>query len=74
VPEDPATGSAAAALAAWLAHLARDGTVRATIRQGLEMGRPSELEAEATAEAGRVRSTTVAGEVVTLGEGRLRLG
>jgi trans-2,3-dihydro-3-hydroxyanthranilate isomerase len=43
VPEDPATGSAAVALAAVQRHLARtDG--RVTIHQGSEMGCPSRIE------------------------------
>jgi trans-2,3-dihydro-3-hydroxyanthranilate isomerase len=44
IPEDPATGSASAAVAAFLAQL--DGTDSAgfIIEQGVEMGRPSRLE------------------------------
>src|SRR6185436_12433534 len=47
VPEDPATGSANAALAAQLADLdpAQDFDFRWRIAQGVEMGRPSVLEA-----------------------------
>ena len=45
IPEDPATGSAAAAFGGYLADVeARDdGTHDWVIEQGLEMGRPSEL-------------------------------
>jgi trans-2,3-dihydro-3-hydroxyanthranilate isomerase len=52
VPEDPATGSASAALGGLLAHLRpeRDLTHRLTIRQGFEMGRPSTIN-----QAGRNR-------------------
>ena len=44
IPEDPATGSAAAAIAA---HLCKDA-IRLTIHQGAEMGRPSLIHASAT--------------------------
>src|SRR5262249_44951645 len=47
--EAPATGSAAAALAGYLAKRSwhRDGTLQWTIEQGFEMGRPSLLYLEA---------------------------
>ena len=67
VPEDPATGSAAAALAALLAS---DGGIRLEIRQGMAMGRPSRIDVEARREAGAV-AVTVAGAVVPVMEGRL---
>lgn len=60
IPEDPATGSAAAALAAWR------GADRLTIRQGVRMGRPSVIEARRT-EAG----TEIAGGGVRVMAGRL---
>src|SRR5215470_13067543 len=43
IPEDPATGSAVAALAGVLAHFTRlaDGTHDLVVEQGYEMGRPS---------------------------------
>ena len=64
--EDPATGSAAGPLCAYLAQ--RTGTARLEIDQGAEMGRPSRLEAEV--EGDRVR---VAGDVVVLVDGSLEL-
>lgn len=64
IPEDPATGSAAATLAALLAE-ARGG-FEGTIHQGDDMGRPSRIEV--TAEPGRV---SVAGGAVKVMEGRL---
>ncbi|MFL5820689.1 MAG: PhzF family phenazine biosynthesis protein [Solirubrobacteraceae bacterium] len=64
--EDPATGSAAGPLCAYL-H-ARAGAERLEIDQGLEMGRPSRLEC--AMESGRVR---VGGGVVVLGEGSVFL-
>src|SRR5215211_6696518 len=65
VTEDPATGSAAGPLMAYL-H-ARAGAARLTIEQGVEMGRPSRLECEA---GERVR---VGGEAVVVLEGTLAL-
>jgi trans-2,3-dihydro-3-hydroxyanthranilate isomerase len=44
IPEDPATGSASAACAAFLAHLDQADSVDFIIEQGVEMGRPSRLE------------------------------
>jgi trans-2,3-dihydro-3-hydroxyanthranilate isomerase len=45
--EDPATGSAAAALAAFRLSLTRDLELRLRIRQGVRMGRPSTIDARA---------------------------
>ena len=64
--EDPATGSAAGPLLAYLN--ARTGLERVEVAQGVEMGRPSRLLAEM--EDGRVR---VGGDVVVLVTGTLRL-
>lgn len=65
VPEDPATGSAAAALAAWLArHEGR--SLSLDISQGVEMGRPSRILARADADG-----VTISGEAVRVMEGRL---
>lgn len=72
IPEDPATGSAAAALSAVLAEAdGRPG--RFTIRQGEDMGRPSVIETEVELQAGRTGSVTVAGAAVRVAEGRLSL-
>jgi trans-2,3-dihydro-3-hydroxyanthranilate isomerase len=64
--EDPATGSAAGPLMAYL-H-ARAGIDRLAIDQGIEMGRPSRLDC--TVEDDRVR---VGGGAVVLIEGQVRL-
>jgi trans-2,3-dihydro-3-hydroxyanthranilate isomerase len=64
--EDPATGSAAGPLLAYLHE--RIGLERVEVTQGVEMGRPSRLLAEL--EDGRVR---VGGDVVVLATGTLRL-
>jgi trans-2,3-dihydro-3-hydroxyanthranilate isomerase len=66
VPEDPATGSAAGPLCAYL-H-ARMGVSRVEIRQGIEIGRPSLLRA--AIENGGVR---VSGDVVVVVDGSVRL-
>jgi trans-2,3-dihydro-3-hydroxyanthranilate isomerase len=66
VTEDPATGSAAGPLMAYL-H-ARAGAASVTIDQGVAMGRPSRMEC--AVEGDRVR---VGGEAVILAEGRLHL-
>jgi trans-2,3-dihydro-3-hydroxyanthranilate isomerase len=64
--EDPATGSAAGPLCAYLAE--RSVATRVEIAQGVEIGRPSRLLAELEGE--RVR---VGGDVVVVVEGRVTL-
>lgn len=64
--EDPATGSAAGPLCAYLS--ARRGVPRVEVSQGVEMGRPSLLLAEI--EGKRVR---VAGDAVVIVDGVVRL-
>lgn len=68
--EDPATGSAAAALAAWLGKLdGRSGSFG--ISQGVAMGRPSLIEAEVTVENGTPVEVAISGQAVRVMEGRL---
>jgi trans-2,3-dihydro-3-hydroxyanthranilate isomerase len=71
VPEDPATGSANCALAELLANLdpAADGDFRWRIAQGVEMGRPSVLEARSEKRAGEVVATHIGGASVLVSEG-----
>jgi trans-2,3-dihydro-3-hydroxyanthranilate isomerase len=71
VPEDPATGSANCALAGLLSHhgAAADGTTSWRIAQGVEMGRPSVLEASAEKRGGVVVATRVGGASVMVSEG-----
>jgi trans-2,3-dihydro-3-hydroxyanthranilate isomerase len=64
--EDPATGSAAGPLCAYLAR--RTGARRIVVEQGAEMGRPSRLDAEVDGD--RVR---VGGDVVVVVDGSVRL-
>ena len=71
VPEDPATGSANCALAGLLSHChdAIDGTFAWRIAQGVEMGRPSMLEARAEKRDGVVTTTGIGGASVMVSEG-----
>ena len=73
VPEDPATGSACAALGGYLA--ARDprpdGTLRWVVEQGFEMGRPSIIEVEVDKAAASITAVRVGGASVTMGEGTI---
>jgi trans-2,3-dihydro-3-hydroxyanthranilate isomerase len=75
VAEDPATGSAAAALAGWLAGRtpAGAGVRRWRILQGEEIGRPSEIALEADVADGRAAVVRVGGRCVMVGKGTLRL-
>jgi trans-2,3-dihydro-3-hydroxyanthranilate isomerase len=73
VPEDPATGSAAAALAGMLARdggLA-DGEHAFAIEQGYEMGRPSVMHLELTMRGGVLDAATVGGEAVRVLQGTI---
>lgn len=69
--EDPATGSATAAAAALLADLdpARDGELKLSIGQGVDMGRPSLLLTRVRKENGAVASVHVGGGCVQMMEG-----
>jgi trans-2,3-dihydro-3-hydroxyanthranilate isomerase len=75
VVEDPATGSAATTLAAHLARLSsqRDGTLKWTVEQGIEMGRPSTLYLEADKRDGEITAVRVGGYAVIASEGRFTL-
>ena len=75
VPEDPATGSANCALAGMLTHYndARAGRFYWRIAQGVEMGRPSVLNAEADKEDGVVVTTTIGGACVMVAEGYIEV-
>lgn len=73
IPEDPATGSAAAALGAFLVHLdpRPELSARISIAQGIEMGRPSAVLVEAVKQSGRVERVDVAGRCVPVAQGHL---
>ena len=75
VPEDPATGSACAALGGYLAERdpRGDGLLKWTVEQGYEMGRPSILEVEVEMTHGTITSVRVGGASVMMGEGTLEV-
>lgn len=75
VPEDPATGSASCALAGLLAFHApaRGGTFRWRVAQGVEMGRPSVLDASAEKRDGEVTATRVGGMSVMVASGEIEV-
>ena len=71
VVEDPATGSANCALVALLAQLdpRPDATVKLAVAQGVDMGRPSLLHAQARKTGGAIDAVTVGGRCVTVMDG-----
>jgi trans-2,3-dihydro-3-hydroxyanthranilate isomerase len=71
--EDPATGSAVAAFAGYLAAHGgyRDGVHTIRIEQGYEMGRPSLIELTITIANGALASATIAGDAVVVMEGTI---
>src|SRR5215831_2064099 len=75
VPEDPATGSAACALAGLLAHYDAQPSANFVwrIAQGVEMGRPSALLARAEKQDGAVQATGVGGVCILVSEGMIHL-
>ena len=75
VAEDPATGSAALALGAYLVASGRvppEGETAYDVVQGVEMGRPSHLSCSVTALAGAATRCRVSGSVVPVATGRIR--
>ena len=75
IEEDPATGSAAVALAGVLAarQPAPDGMFTWSIDQGVAMGRPSRLEATAEKRSGKVVRVKVGGATVISAEGTMNV-
>jgi len=73
VPEDPATGSAAAALGGYLAAAEglERGTLTWTVEQGLEIGRPSILQVEADRRDGTTTAVRVGGGAVFVSRGTM---
>lgn len=71
VPEDPATGSAAAAFAGWLAQFAPQAgsTGRYTLLQGEEIGRPSRIDLWVDREGDRVTAVRAGGASVMVSQG-----
>jgi trans-2,3-dihydro-3-hydroxyanthranilate isomerase len=75
VPEDPATGSANVALVGLLASLRRESDINLKLRiaQGVDMGRPSLLEASAEKHDGAITKLSIGGRCVTMMRGTLAL-
>ena len=75
VPEDPATGSANCALAGMLSHheAKADGSFQWRIAQGVEMGRPSVLEARTEKRDGTVVNVWIGGASVLVSEGTIEV-
>jgi len=73
IPEDPATGSAAAAFGGLLAAQAGlgDGTHRIRIEQGYEMGRPSQIGLTLTIAGGKLTNGAIGGGAVVVTEGAI---
>jgi trans-2,3-dihydro-3-hydroxyanthranilate isomerase len=75
VPEDPATGSGNVALAGLLASLRPEPelSLRLRIAQGVEMGRPSLLEASAEKRGGKITETRIGGRCVPVMSGVIEI-
>jgi trans-2,3-dihydro-3-hydroxyanthranilate isomerase len=75
VPEDPATGSAAGALGAFLTHLRpeSDLDLRFPIHQGIEMGRPSQIDLAVSKRQGTIERVEISGRCVDVMRGTLEL-
>lgn len=75
IPEDPATGAAAAAMvgAAATSGGGREGEFRLNIVQGVAMGRPSFLSASARFDNGTLASIDVCGSCVLVAEGKIEV-
>lgn len=75
VPEDPATGSAAAALGGYLSKAdgRGDGSLAWTVEQGIEMGRPSIIEVEADRADGKTSAVRVGGGAVPVSRGTMHV-
>ena len=73
IPEDPATGNAAAGLAGVIRRFdaLKDGQHGFTIHQGREMGRPSRIELGLTLSAGKLKAVRVGGYAVMVARGDL---
>jgi trans-2,3-dihydro-3-hydroxyanthranilate isomerase len=75
IAEDPATGSATAILAGQLQATGAltDGTNTWTLKQGVEMGRPSDLRLCVDITDQSITAIRVAGSAVKIAEGKIRI-
>ncbi len=74
IPEDPASGAATGALVAYLVKhrlIKNASKIRVISEQGLEMGRPSRLIAEAEVRNGKAVQISVGGDCVLVGTGTI---
>ena len=73
--EDPATGSAALGTGIWLADqgLAGEGVTDYRLAQGAAVGRPAELAGRVAVTGGQVTGVSVAGAVVPIASGTVRV-
>ncbi len=76
IDEDPATGSAVAALVgvAGLRSGIQSGAVELSVTQGVKMGRPSRMDAAARLRNGNVVSVDVGGSAVLTAAGEIEVG
>jgi trans-2,3-dihydro-3-hydroxyanthranilate isomerase len=74
IGEDPATGSAAAALIGLLGKYANPGQTELMMRQGDEMGRPSRISVQFRKSGDQLSHGGIGGHAVIVGEGSLDLG
>ena len=75
IPEDPATGSATALLASQLmfGNRLQEGTNTFVLRQGYDMGRPSDLQLEIDVQNATLKAVRVAGSSVAISSGQIRV-
>lgn len=75
VPEDPATGSAAAGFAYVINEFddLPDGTHKRAIEQGIEMGRPSTITLAMTIARGKLETVRIGGHAIRVAEGTLNV-
>ncbi|MBV8664747.1 MAG: PhzF family phenazine biosynthesis protein, partial [Hyphomicrobiales bacterium] len=75
IREDPATGSAASGFAGVVMAFdpPGDGDHTLVIEQGVEMGRPSAIALGLEVEGGALRSATIGGSAVLIGQGTIDL-
>jgi trans-2,3-dihydro-3-hydroxyanthranilate isomerase len=75
IPEDPATGSAAAAFAGVLHRFdgLPDGTHKRVIEQGFEMGRPSLIALSLELAGAKLTAVRIGGHAVRVAEGKIEV-
>ncbi|HEX9069000.1 MAG TPA: PhzF family phenazine biosynthesis protein [Ktedonobacterales bacterium] len=76
IMEDPATGGISGALGVYVMRHTRDasgGSESFVLHQGVEMGRPSQIDIAITREMGEVKDVRIGGHAVVMGRGELWL-